>query len=44
MSKYLGLAYCAAIKESGKEDAVTKALFGYGSSATKNSSIFIKIS
>jgi hypothetical protein len=44
MSKYLGLSYCYAIQKSGKEDIVTKAIFGYGSSATKNSSIFIKYS
>ncbi len=44
MSKYLGVAYCYALKKSKKEDDVTKALFGYGSSATKNSSIFIKYS
>jgi hypothetical protein len=44
MSKYLGVAYCYALKKSKKEDEVTKALFGYGSSATKNSSIFIKYS
>lgn len=44
MSKYLGVAFCYALKKSGKEDEVTKALFGYGSSATKNSSIFIKYS
>jgi hypothetical protein len=44
MSKYLGVAYCYTLKKSGKEDAVTKSLFGYGSSATKNSSIFIKYS
>jgi hypothetical protein len=44
MSKYLGLAFCYAMKTNKKEDAVTKWLFGYGSSATKNSSIFIKYS
>lgn len=44
MSKYLGVAFCYAVMKSKKEDAVTKWLFGYGSSATKNSSIFIKYS
>jgi hypothetical protein len=44
MSKYLGVAYCYAIKKAKKEEEVTKWLFGYGSSATKNSSIFIKYS
>lgn len=44
MSKYLGVAYCYAIKKANKEDEVTKWLYGYGSSATKNSSIFIKYS
>ena len=44
MSKYLSVSFCYAIKQSKKQDAVTKWLFGYGSSATKNSSIFIKYS
>lgn len=44
MSKYLGVAYCHAVGTSGKLDEVTKWLYGYGSSATKNSSIFIKYS
>lgn len=44
MSKYLGVAYCYAVSESKKLDDVTKWLYGYGSSATKNSSIFIKYS
>lgn len=44
MSKYLGVAYCYAVKKAKKEDEVTKWLYGYGSSATKNSSIFIKYS
>jgi hypothetical protein len=44
LSKYLGVAYCYAILNSGKVDDVTKWLYGYGSSATKNSSIFIKYS
>lgn len=44
MSKYLGVAYCYALKKSKKSEEVTKWIFGYGSSATKNSSIFIKYS
>jgi hypothetical protein len=44
LSKYLGVAYCYAVLNSGKVDDVTKWLYGYGSSATKNSSIFIKYS
>lgn len=44
MSKYLSVAFCYAMQKSRKEDDVTKAIFGYGSSATKNSSIFIKYS
>jgi hypothetical protein len=44
LSKFLGVAYCYAIVNSGKVDDVTKWIYGYGSSATKNSSIFIKYS
>jgi hypothetical protein len=44
MSKYLGISYCYTIQQAGKENAVAKWLFGYGSSATENSSIFIKYS
>lgn len=44
MSKYLGVAYCYGVGKAGKLDDVTKWLYGYGSSATKNSSIFIKYS
>lgn len=44
MSKYLGVSYCYAIAKAKKADQVTKWLYGYGSSATKNSSIFIKYS
>jgi hypothetical protein len=44
MSKFLGVHYCYTIKKKKKEDEVTKWLFGYGSSSTKNSSIFIKYS
>ena len=44
MSKYLGISYCYAIAKARKQNEVTKWLYGYGSSATKNSSIFIKYS
>jgi hypothetical protein len=44
MSKYLGVYFCSMIYNSGKVERVTKSIFGYGSSATKNSSIFIKYS
>jgi hypothetical protein len=44
LSKYLGVDYCYTIRKEKKEDAVTKWLYGYGSSATENSSIFIKYS
>lgn len=44
MSKYLGVSYCYGIAKSKKVEEVTKWLYGYGSSATKNSSIFIKYS
>ena len=44
MSKYYGVHYAYAIVKSGKADAVTKTLYGYGSSNTKNSSVFVKYS
>ncbi len=44
MSKYLSLSFCYGIKKRKKEDQVTKWLFKYGSSASSNSSIFIKYS
>lgn len=44
MSKFLGVHYVYTILDSGKEGDVVKWLFEYGSSATKNSSIFIKYS
>lgn len=44
MSKYLGVSFCYALKKNKKAEEVTKWIFGYGSSATKNSSIFIKYS
>ena len=44
MSKFLSLSFCYGMKKKRKEDAVTKWLFNYGSSASKNSSIFIKYS
>lgn len=44
MSKYLGVHYAYAIVKSGKADAVAKFLYGYGSSSTKASSVFVKYS
>ena len=44
MSKYLGVDYVYTILKEKKENDVVKWLFQYGSSATKNSSIFIKFS
>lgn len=44
MSKYLGVSYCYAIAKAKKTNEVINWLYGYGSSATKNSSIFIKYS
>jgi hypothetical protein len=44
MSKYLGVHYAYAIVKSGKADAVAKFLYGYGSSSTKSSSVFVKYS
>jgi len=44
MSKYLGVDYVYTTMKSGKIGDVAKWLYEYGSSATKNSSIFIKYS
>ena len=44
MSKYLGIDYVYTVTKEKKMDDVSKWLFEYGSSATKNSSIFIKYS
>lgn len=44
MSKYLGVDYVYTITKENKQNEVVKWLFEYGSSATKNSSIFIKYS
>jgi hypothetical protein len=44
MSKFLGVHYVYTILNEKKENDVVKWLFEYGSSATKNSSIFIKYS
>lgn len=44
MSKFLGVHYVYTILNSGKQEDVVKWLYEYGSSATKNSSIFIKYS
>lgn len=44
MSKYLSVSYAYAVVKSGKEDEVAQAIYGYASSATKTSSIFVKYS
>lgn len=44
MSKFLGVHYVYTILESKKEKEVIKWMYQYASSATKNSSIFIKYS
>jgi hypothetical protein len=44
MSKYLSISFCYGIQKKKKEDQVAKWLFKYGSSASTNSSIFIKYS
>ena len=44
MSKYLGVDYVYTILKENKQSQVVIWLFEYGSSATKNSSIFIKYS
>ncbi len=44
MSKFLGVHYVYTILKEKRENEVVKWLFEYGSSATKNSSIFIKFS
>ena len=44
LTKFIGVNYCYTIMKNGKEDDVIKWLYQYGSSQTKNSSIFIKYS
>lgn len=44
LTKFIGVNYCYTIMKYKKENDVTKWLFEYGSSQTKNSSIFIKYS
>lgn len=44
MSKYLGVYYTYTVLNNKKQDAVAGWLYNYASSATKNSSIFIKYS
>jgi len=44
MSKFLGVHFVYTILETGKEEDVVKWIYQYASSATKNSSIFIKYS
>jgi hypothetical protein len=44
MSKYIGVDYVYTVSQAKKLDQVLSWLYGYGSSATSNSSIFIKYS
>ena len=44
MSKYLGIDYAYTILKEKKENDIARWLYEYGSSATENSSIFIKYS
>jgi hypothetical protein len=44
MSKYIGINLIYTILKEGKQDEFCKYVFEYASSATKNSSIFIKYS
>lgn len=44
VSKYLGVHYAYTIQEKKKVNQVTDWLFQYGSSATENSSVFVKYS
>ncbi|NBW34152.1 MAG: hypothetical protein EBR30_03875 [Cytophagia bacterium] len=44
MSKYLGVHYVYTIMDQKKQEEVVKYIYQYASSATKNSSIFIKYS
>jgi hypothetical protein len=44
MSKYIGVSLVYNVLESGKQNEFCKYIFEYASSATKNSSIFIKYS
>ena len=44
LTKFLGVHYCFTLQKYKKENKVTNWLFGYGSSATDDSSIFVKYS
>ena len=44
MSKYIGIALVYIVMKEKKQDALCKYIYQYASSATKNSSIFIKYS
>jgi hypothetical protein len=44
LTKFIGINYCYTIMKNKKQDEVIKWLYQYGSSQTKNSSIFIKYS
>ena len=42
LTKFIGVNYCYTIMKNNKSNEVTKWIYQYGSSQTKNSSIFIK--
>ena len=44
LTKFIGVNYCYTIMKNNKTNEVTKWIYEYGSSQTKNSSIFIKYS
>lgn len=44
MTKFLGIHYCHVLYKTKKENKVTNWLYNYGSSATDDSSIFVKYS
>jgi hypothetical protein len=44
ITKYLGVHYLYTLQEKKKTQQVTDWLFQYGSSATENSSVFVKYS
>ena len=44
LTKFIGVNYCYTIMKNNKSNEVTKWIYQYGSSQTKNSSIFIKYS
>ena len=42
MSKYLGVYYAYTVVKSGKKDVVASRIYRYASSASENSSVYVK--